>query len=414
MDVLDIDADFGQFDYIIANGLYAWVPSTVQEKVLSICRKNLAGNGVAFVSYNTYPGCHSRIMARRMLLYHTRDLSDQAACVESARDFLRFIAGTARDLGDGYKESLADLSQAIEGVDDSFIAHELLDTHNQPLYFHEFHQRLRSNGLQYLGDTTHSVALETLLTAEGRAHLQGMDRTSREQCLDFLVGRKFRDSLICHEEVGLAEMAQASALRDLELGCPAAPPETRPRFGESMTFRAPNGVGFVTDNPLTQASLLVLHEEWPRHLGLTDVFMRAGEAIGQRTLSKKLRQDARSELLHALGVEAVTAQEATPRLCSRLKERPRASRLAQLQAGAKRGAVTTLLHTSLPVDALSEFVLVSCDGSRTVPEVAQSLATAIGAQAVGVPGLEKASLDELTEVVRVVAGTLARHGLFLD
>jgi tRNA G46 methylase TrmB len=34
VDVMDIGDDFGQFDYIIAHGLYSWVPNTTQEKIL--------------------------------------------------------------------------------------------------------------------------------------------------------------------------------------------------------------------------------------------------------------------------------------------------------------------------------------------------------------------------------------------
>jgi 2-polyprenyl-3-methyl-5-hydroxy-6-metoxy-1,4-benzoquinol methylase len=55
LDLMEIEACFGQFDYIIAHGIYAWVPEPVQEKILAICSANLSPNGVAFVSYNTNP-----------------------------------------------------------------------------------------------------------------------------------------------------------------------------------------------------------------------------------------------------------------------------------------------------------------------------------------------------------------------
>src|SRR5213593_3765074 len=32
--VLDVGPDFGQFDYIVAHGLYSWVPAAVREKLL--------------------------------------------------------------------------------------------------------------------------------------------------------------------------------------------------------------------------------------------------------------------------------------------------------------------------------------------------------------------------------------------
>src|SRR5579862_8159289 len=45
MDVLKTPADIGMFDYIIAHGLYSWVPEVVREKILALCRDHLADNG---------------------------------------------------------------------------------------------------------------------------------------------------------------------------------------------------------------------------------------------------------------------------------------------------------------------------------------------------------------------------------
>lgn len=50
------------FDYIICHGVYSWVPPGVQEKILDICRHCLSPGGIAYVSYNIYPGWHLRGM----------------------------------------------------------------------------------------------------------------------------------------------------------------------------------------------------------------------------------------------------------------------------------------------------------------------------------------------------------------
>jgi SAM-dependent methyltransferase len=70
--ILDVDAGFGSFDYIICHGTYSWVPSEVQDKILAVCARNLAPGGVAYVSYNTYPGWHLRGLVRDLLCYHRR------------------------------------------------------------------------------------------------------------------------------------------------------------------------------------------------------------------------------------------------------------------------------------------------------------------------------------------------------
>jgi SAM-dependent methyltransferase len=58
--ILEADGELGIFDYIICHGVYSWVPPEVQDRILEICARNLAPNGVAYVSYNTYPGWHAR------------------------------------------------------------------------------------------------------------------------------------------------------------------------------------------------------------------------------------------------------------------------------------------------------------------------------------------------------------------
>src|SRR6516165_7913322 len=60
LSILDVDSDFGRFDYIICHGVYSWVPAAVQEKILEICAQNLAPSGIAYISYNCYPGWHLR------------------------------------------------------------------------------------------------------------------------------------------------------------------------------------------------------------------------------------------------------------------------------------------------------------------------------------------------------------------
>ena len=75
LSLTDLPADFGQFDYIIAHGLYSWVPPDVQHRILEICKTHLSPNGVAYISYNTYPGWRMREVMRELLLYGQAHLS---------------------------------------------------------------------------------------------------------------------------------------------------------------------------------------------------------------------------------------------------------------------------------------------------------------------------------------------------
>jgi SAM-dependent methyltransferase len=74
-DIMNVDAGFGEFDYILAHGVYSWVPPAVREKMMMIFKQNLAPRGVCYVSYNAHPFSHLRDMVRDMMRYHTRRLT---------------------------------------------------------------------------------------------------------------------------------------------------------------------------------------------------------------------------------------------------------------------------------------------------------------------------------------------------
>ena len=52
-----------------------------------MCSSDLPA-GIAYVSYNTYPGAHLREISREMMLYHTRNIPDVR---ERAREATRFF-----------------------------------------------------------------------------------------------------------------------------------------------------------------------------------------------------------------------------------------------------------------------------------------------------------------------------------
>jgi cyclopropane fatty-acyl-phospholipid synthase-like methyltransferase len=72
MNLLDFGDEFGEFDYIIAHGVYSWVPPDVQAKLLAVGARQLAPDGIAYVSYNTLLGWNMRGVIRDAMLFHTR------------------------------------------------------------------------------------------------------------------------------------------------------------------------------------------------------------------------------------------------------------------------------------------------------------------------------------------------------
>src|SRR5260370_14025547 len=84
-DLRDLGPEVGEFDYIFAHGLYSWIPAEVRDRLLAVGRQPLAPEGVAFVSYNVYPGRYPRQMIREILLYPTRGLEAPAERIAEGR-----------------------------------------------------------------------------------------------------------------------------------------------------------------------------------------------------------------------------------------------------------------------------------------------------------------------------------------
>ena len=142
---MEVTPEWGKFDYIIAHGVFSWVPHEVAEKVLQICGEQLTPNGVAYVSFNTYPGWHMRMWARDAMRFHAgiRRPDPEGPC------------GTRLHPGTGERPASALLKgevKYLQGKPESYVLHEYLESTNHPFYFRDFAARIARHGLQYLGD----------------------------------------------------------------------------------------------------------------------------------------------------------------------------------------------------------------------------------------------------------------------
>ena len=374
--LLDVDASFGSFDYILCHGVFSWVSPAVQEKILAICRENLAPSGVAYVSYNTYPGWHMRRMVRDMALYHTRGVDDLAERSSRALELVRFLAESTWGEEDAHALFLRSLREHFEEYRDrpSYLVHEYLEETNAPLYFHEFAARAGRHGLQYLAEADPHLMEIGNLPAPVAERLRSFasGRIELEQYLDFVLNRTFRRTLLCHAEVPLDRAVTVERLRRLHAASAAQPDAEAPdlRSGRSEGFRAERGTAFSTSHALTKAVLVVLAGAWPRALAFGDLLAEArgrlvsvreeageGEAGGE--------EEVLADLLHSLYWSGIVELHLLPPACIEAAGAyPRASPLARRQAAAGV-LVTSQRRRVLKLDDLVARVLLAhLDGSR--------------------------------------------------
>ncbi|HEV7391409.1 MAG TPA: class I SAM-dependent methyltransferase, partial [Burkholderiales bacterium] len=334
MDVMQAGAELGQFDFIIAHGLYSWVPPAVQRKVLEIISAHLASSGAAYISYDTFPGWHPRLMLREMLQRHTRSAGQQADAVSRACHFLEALVTTdARDSGPN-AGILTDDARKLLQMGDSYIAHEPLTDYLEAIYFEEFVSRLESRGLTYLAECRPRLSRMALARVVVRhfPELAG-DWVGREQYVDFFLGSQFRRSAIAHAAATPQREHDPSLIERLMMRalCKPATDTIDLSPGAVVVFDGgATGKAGLTD-PASKAIVVAICRRWPELVSLDEALADARAQLRTPDNFASPGTAARQEICRALmncrdgGLIELRARKAD--FTTRVSERPVASPL---------------------------------------------------------------------------------------
>lgn len=383
LSILDIDPDFGQFDYIICHGVYSWVPAVVQNKILEICRQNLAPNGVAYVSYNTYPGWHFRGAVRDMLKFHVQPFNVIQEQVQHSRAILNLMSKiwNHREPENAFAKTLRDEAEELEQSRDSYVFHEHLEEFNEPLYFQEFMKRAESHGLQYLWDMKNSALARNLPVEELRV-LDSLsdDLIRQEQYYDFLRRRVFRKTLLCRAEHSLSRNLDIHVLREMHVTSRAKPVPDVPNIDSlaPVEFRTPDQITLTTNRPLLKRLLCSLFEWWPSSISVLDLWDSWQVDVGRYSAEWMTEEPIQTldQFLQELQIlfltNVIELHTHVPTFATDVSERPEASVLARYLA-RRSSKVTNLRHFTVELDEFDRVVLTRLDGTMTVEDVLQSL-----------------------------------------
>ncbi|HKR11875.1 MAG TPA: class I SAM-dependent methyltransferase [Pyrinomonadaceae bacterium] len=381
VDINDLSAQSGRFDYIIAHGLYSWVPSEIRDRILKICRSMLAAQGVAYLSYNTYPGCHLRNVARELMLFHTRNVPEIGDRISQARALMNWLADS-RPITNAYQALLADLSQHLNNKHEAAIYHDDLATINTPVYFYQFVEHAARHGLQFLCEAEFLDVQYSQLPAtigEQMKALAETDILAKEQYMDFLEGRSFRQSLLCHYEIKLERSIPPARIDKFyfkaEVRALSALPDLSP--GAVEEFQGKKESSIATDLPLGKATLLHLGKIYPRSVRFNELLVEVAGMLAasghEAALDEESTKALVSLLLKAHGAGVLEMHLFEPKFASTPGDRPLAYPLARLQAG-EGPIITTLLHNNVRLeDDLGRQLLLLLDGKRNRTELLHDL-----------------------------------------
>lgn len=419
--ITDIDETYGHFDYIICHGVFSWVPRNVQEKILDVCAQHLTPSGVAYISYNTYPGWHMRGMIRDMMRYHAFRFDTPEHRVSQARALLDFLAQSAQKDGGAYTTLLRRELEFMREQSDHYIYHEQLEDVNDPMYFHVFVERASSHGLRYLGESR----ISTMVTGNFGADVQktlavlSSDQIQTEQYLDFVRNRTFRETLLVRAEQTPDWSIAPERLHNLHIASPGklASKSVDLRTEAPAQFQSRTGMTVSTTSPLLKAALVALSAEWPGTVSFVELL--------RHSIAKLERQPTEEDatllamgLLNAYLASDLIELHSTPMTFARVPgEKPVALVHARVWVAEGRTDVANRRHEVVRLSDLAFRLLPLLDGTRDREALvdaltAQAMAGDITVQKAGRSIEDPAELREsLTAMLNPTLDMLARDAL---
>ena len=361
-DIRDESATVGDFDYIIAHGVYSWVPDDARQAIMTMIGRKLSANGVAFLSYNAFPGCRARETIRDFLRFALRGVEDPAERMDMARAALDYqISGWSED--EPLQKALRDAAKDNLRRPIEVLFHDEMSEFWRPQFLHDVVAAARGQGLDYLADAHPQGLQDGLFPSErfeaARPHTGG-DWAAFEQWLDFTDLRAFRWSLFCRAGAPIDRLARPERVAGL-YACAdltAAPGEGKMDFA----FRGKNGVEFETGDA--------------RLGGLLERLSR-GEAV---LLDEFIDAPGVVEAVLKLTVNSALSLSTEPPLFSRVAgEKPLASPLARAQAALGENVLAALHHKPVRMeDPFWQKFLPQIDGAHTHEDLARFVVTAGG------------------------------------
>jgi Predicted methyltransferase regulatory domain/Methyltransferase domain len=374
-----LSADMGSFDYVLSHGVYSWIPPRARVGLLAGVRRHLTEEGVAYVSYNAYPGSYLRDMARDILGYHVRDTEDPQQRLARAQSLMQTIVAIEEPTP--YAQVLRQHMERMLRYSDALLLHDDLAEVSTPFYFHEFMEHAHHHQLAFLSEADLFESQMRDVPESAERLMEGLpdDVLVREQYLDFFKNRMFRQTLLCHADAPIKRELDERQVERFAV-CSQARPQQRDgdaAAGEELpteTFATPEGFSITSSEPLVGAALHALARAWPAAVDFPTLLASATEAAGPEAPQELVAARLRVVLLQAYLARVVMLQGCPPPLSGQPGERPRASPLARAQSAAGRPVVSSLLHANTRLEGeLEPRLLALLDGTRDRGALEQAL-----------------------------------------
>jgi methyltransferase-like protein/SAM-dependent methyltransferase len=414
-DVMDFTRDrYGEFDFIVAHGLYSWVPDFVRERVLEIYAECLKPNGIGFISYNVLPGYRIWQIARDIMRFYGRDIIDPMERVRGAATSVGAVAAASKAAGRHYQIALETVFANLNSRSPENVFHDELADNNEPFCFYHFDEALSRVGLQYLCEIDPLAAANRMPESLPTHIIEtiGDDLVKKEQYIDFVSGRTFRCSLICRGDVKVDRAPGSQILDRFFLSSPLQQ-QVSVNANGGQTFLHPEGGKLEIEAPLTSLALTYIASQWPRSVSFHDLIGEMDRAVAD-SKSPATESDVQhtvDQLLefHKLGL--LNLRRFQPLLTNVISDRPQAFPFARWQVTkSSKYLATAAASCTIVDDELQRLMLFLLDGTLDREALADAIKKRVQVSEERAAGFE----TDLPAIIGENLGILAAAGLLVE
>jgi methyltransferase-like protein len=381
-DFSKLDEDLGKFDYIVTHGIYSWVPDHVKDAIFRISSENLNSNGIAYVSYNCLPGWRMRGGLRDMMIMHTSGLKDPKEKVAQGKALIKFLAESCAE-ETPYGKYLRQELDMLTKVDDGYIAHEFLESDNDPVYFSDFLKHAARFKLAYLGDAEPATMVADNLPPQAAETLKNLklNLLATEQYIDFVRNRTFRSTLLCHASVALNRNIDPVRLEGLHVA-PLISLKQESKDGKPAIFALAGGGEINVSEPVTEAVFSAVAKVGRATKLVADLLQDVADSMSDRFQGLDpagVRADLGRILLQGYFKKLFDFTLGAPSRRTTQSSHPEAMPLARWQA-ARGIRVSSARLEMLNADPFVAKFITLCDGTRDQAGVISALAASLEKQ----------------------------------
>ncbi len=378
--ILDVVKEKGQYDYIIAHGVYSWVPPHVQDAILQICGDQLSEHGIAYISYNVFPGWKMREVIREMMLFHAGGLTDPKAKLQQGRAILEY-ARKINSTDSAFGKLLAQEAELVMKANDYYLFHDHMEENNNPCYFKDFAARASSKKLAYLGEASLTDMAPQRFGGDipqTLAMLSNGSILATEQYMDLFTNRMFRQTLLVKEQQApkLVRALNPQSVRHLYFSATLTKDTAAPPEGSLGVYRDQHGRALTVGEPTMLALADALVEAQPFTVSVEDVISQLRKRGFGADQSDELLAEAIGSHVLTLLLQGMVKSYFKPQIPAVVADKPLAfapARQAALDPTAVRAngikSLPNRFHQASGLNEVQWTYLGMLDGQRTAAQV---------------------------------------------